>query len=165
MIKNVVGDVGEMEVSVRLMESGLFIVFLLGGKVPAFDLLAEILPNKKEKPYQFLIQVKSTDESSPYTVREHRLITPVPKAKLNELIDRPLPTYVAGVDLSTKDIYLVPAFDRKAGYGGSIPTKLKLVSNNRKANKVQLQKLKNDVIDYWKGLDIDNYKPSYNSAL
>lgn len=165
MIKNVIGEVGEMEVSIRLMESGLFMVYLLGGKVPAFDLLVEILPAKNEKPYQFLIQVKSTDEPSPYTVRNHKLKTPVPKANLNELIDRPLSTYVAGVDLSTKDIFLVPAYDRKASYSYSIPTKIKLVSNNRAANIVQLQKLKTDVIDYWKGLDIDNYKPSFNSAL
>ena len=76
MNTNVIGDIGEMEVSIRLMESSFFMVFLLGGKVPAFDLLAEILPNGNEMPYQFLIQVKTTDELTPYTINDHRLKTP-----------------------------------------------------------------------------------------
>lgn len=167
LTSNVIGDIGEMEVSTRLMETGLFIVFLLGGKVPAFDLLAEIVPdtNAQEKPYQFLIQVKSTDDANPFTQADHRLKTPVPNDKLNALIDRPLPSYIAGVDLNTSEVYLVPAFDRGAGYGGSIPDTFRLVKGNRAANTVLLQRLKNDVIDYWRGLDIDVYKPSFHSAL
>ena len=164
---NIIGDLGEMTVSLRLMETGLFRVFLLGGKVPAFDLLAEIVPvtNAKEKPYQFLIQVKSTGKPNPFTQVGRRLKTPVHNDKLNALIDRPLPSYVAGVDLNTSDVYLVPAFDRGVGYGGSIPTTFRLVSGNKVANAALLQQLKNDVIDYWRGLNIDNYKPSFHSAL
>lgn len=165
MNTNVIGDIGEMEVSIRLMESRLFMVFLLGGKVPAFDLLAEILPDENEMPYQFLIQVKTTDELNPYTVGDHRLKTPVPDKKLNALIDRPLPSYVAGVDLNTNDVYIVPAFDRNAGYGGSIPTTFLLRKGNKAANIIQLQRLKDDVINYWRGLNVDAYKPSFNSAL
>ena len=164
---NVIGDLGEMEVSTRLMETGLFIVFLLGGKVPVFDLLVEIVPNAnaQEKPYQFLVQVKSTQEANPYTKRTHRLKTPVPHDKLNALIDRPLPSYVAGVDINTSDVYLVPAFDRGAGYGGSIPGTFRLIKGNKAVNTALLQRLKNDVIAYWHGLNIDVYKPSFNSAL
>lgn len=163
--KNVVGDIGEMTVSIRLMESGLFNVFLLGGKVPAFDLLCEIIPqNNQEKPYQFLIQVKSTDEVNPYTKRYHRLKTPVPQTKLDKLIDRPLPSYVAGVDLNNMDVVLVPAFDTNSGYGGSIPTTHVLIPGNA-GNVAILQQLKADVINFWNGLNIDNYKPVYLSAL
>lgn len=164
---NVIGDIGEMEVSTRLMETGLFIVFLLGGKVPVFDLLVEIVPdaNAQEKPYQFLVQVKSTQEANPFTKRTHRLKTPVPNDKLNALIDRPLPSYVAGVDINTSDVYLVPAFDRGAGYGGSIPDTFRLIKGNKAVNTALLQRLKNDVIAYWHGLNIDVYKPSFNSAL
>lgn len=163
---NVIGDIGEMEVSTRLMESGLFIVSLLGGKVPAYDLLAEIVPdNVQEKPYQFLIQVKSTEKVNPFTRAGHRLKTPVPNDKLFALIDRPLPSYIAGVDLNTSDVYLVPAFDRGVSYGGSIPDIFRLVKGNKVANTALLQRLKNDVIDYWRGLNIDVYKPSFHSAL
>lgn len=165
MNQNIIGDIGEMEVSIRLMESGLFRVFLLGGKVPAFDLLAEIVPSFNEKPYQFLIQVKSTAVANPFTQDLHRLKTPVPSHNLNSLIDRPLPSFIAGVDLNTRDIYMAPAFDRGARYGGSIPDSFRLVSGNKMANVVPLQKLKTDVIDYWRGLNIDTYKPLYKSLL
>lgn len=162
---NVIGDIGEMEVSVRLMESDIFIVTLLGGKIPAYDLLVEIVPGPNEMPYQFLIQVKSTEEQNPYTLKTKRLKTPVPNKKLSALVDRPLPSYVAGVDLNTKDIFIVPAFDKQAGYTGSIPTKFQLKSGQKAANKVQLLLLKEDVTEYWRGLNVDTYKKSFKSKL
>ena len=164
---NVIGDIGEMTVSIRLMESGLINVFLLGGKVPAFDLLAELIPqNAQEKPYQFLIQVKSTNDAHPYTINDRRLKTPVPDNKYQALIDRPLPTYVAGVDLNTSDVYLVPAFDRTKSYRSSIPSGFKLIGKPKEAsNKRKLQRLKDDIVQYWQHLNIDNYKPNYASLI
>lgn len=41
---NAISYIGEMTVSIRLMNFSLINVFLLGGKVPAFDLLAELIP-------------------------------------------------------------------------------------------------------------------------
>ena len=164
---NAIGDIGEMTVSIRLLEFGLFNVYLLGGKVPAFDLLAELIPqNAQEKPYQFLIQVKSTDIAHPYTKIDRRLKTPVPDKKYQALIDRPLPTYVAGVDLNTSDVYLVPAFDRVKSFRNSIPTGFKLIGKPKKdSNKRKLQRLKDDIVQYWQHLNIDNYKPHYNSII
>ena len=104
----------------------LFNVFLLGGKVPAFNLLVEI----------------------------------------NAIIARPLPSYAAGVDLNTKDVYHVSCFDTNSKYGGSIQTNNKLVgSPNKQANLLMLNHLKNDIIKYWQRLNIDNYKPYFDSAL
>lgn len=163
---NIIGDRGEMIVSTRLMEFDLFNVFLLGGKVPAFDLLVEMIPqNDNEKPYQFLVQVKTTSKTDCFTKR-NRLKTPIPQEKLNAIISRPLPSYAAGVDLNTEDVYLVPCFDTNSKYGGSIPTNNKLFgSPNKQANLSLLKHLKNDIINYWQGLNIDNYKPNFNSAL
>ena len=164
---NAIGDIGEMTVSIRLLEFGLFNVYLLGGKVPAFDLLAELIPqNAQEKPYQFLIQAKSTDIAHPYTKIDRRLKTPVPDKKYQALIDRPLPTYVAGVDLNTADVYLVPAFDRAKSFRNSLPTGFKLIGKPKKdSNKRKLQRLKDDIVQYWQHLNIDNYKPHYNSII
>lgn len=164
---NAIGDIGEMTVSIRLLEFGLFNVYLLGGKVPAFDLLAELIPqNAQEKPYQFLIQVKSTDIAQPYTKQERMLKTPVPDKKFQALIDRPLPTYVAGVDLNTSDVYLVPAFDRTKSFRNAIPTGFKLIGKPKKdSNKRKLQCLKDDIVQYWQHLNIDNYKPHYHSMI
>lgn len=124
---NSIGEIGEMIVSIRLMEYGLMAVYLLGGKVPAFDILAELIPqNKNEKPYQFLVQVKSTLDTNPYVKKNGNIRTPVPDKKLKNLIRRPLPTYVAGVDLNTNDVYLVPAFDRNKSYKIPFPQILNL---------------------------------------
>ena len=163
---NVIGDRGEMIVSTRLMEYSLFQVFLLGGKVPAFDLLVEMIPqNANEKPYQFLVQVKTTSMTKCFTLK-HRLKTPVPHDKLDALIDRPLPSYAAGVDLNTEDVYLVPCFDTNSGYNGSIPTNNRLVNKPKTPNNLALlQRLKSDIMDYWHGLNIDTYKPQFNSSL
>lgn len=162
--KDVIGDAGEMTASIRLMESGLFRVFLLGGKVPAFDLLVEIIPqNQIEKPYQFLVQVKSTN-MKPARTKKNRLKTPVPKANLSDLIDRPLPSYIAGVDISKSEVVLVSAFDKTAKYSSSIPTSYLLQQGNTN-NLIVLQQLKDDIVSYWTGLNIDNYKPNYASSL
>lgn len=163
---NVIGDRGEMIVSTRLIEYNFFQVFLLGGKVPSFDLLVEMIPqNANEKPYQFLVQVKTTSMTNCFTLK-HRLKTPVPHEKLDALIDRPLPSYAAGVDLNTEDVYLVPCFDTNSGYSGSIPTNNRLVNKPKTPNNLALlQRLKSDIIDYWHGLNIDTYKPQFNSTL
>lgn len=164
---NAIGDIGEMTVSIRLMEFGSINVFLLGGKVPAFDLLAELIPHDdQEKPYQFLIQVKTTNTKHPFTKRVKKLKTPVPDKKLKALINRPLPTYVAGVDLNTFDVYLVSAFDRTKSFRNSIPTGFKLEGKpNVAANKRNLNRLWDDVKRYWLNLNIDTYKPNYNSSI
>lgn len=118
-----------------------------------------------KKPYQFLIQVKSTNGINPYTIRNHRLKTPIKKANLSELIDRPLPSYIAGVDLNTGDVFIVSAFDRNAKFSNSIHTTFRLIRGNRTRNTLQLQQLKTDVNNYWQNLHIDAYKSSFNSLL
>ena len=82
ILSNTIGDIGEMLVCTRLMESGIFAAYLLGGKVPAFDILAEIVPTHNLKPYQFLIQVKATDEVNPFTIRDHRLKNSSPSGEI-----------------------------------------------------------------------------------
>lgn len=165
MDPNAIGDRGEMLASVRLTESNIFMTCLLGGKVPAYDILAEINPGPNEMPYQFLIQVKSTDRQNPYTVKGKRIKTPIPNKKLGALVDRPLPTYVAGVDLNTEDVFIVPAFDKNAGYSSSIPTSFKLSPGQKAVNKSLLLKLKEDVIRYWQGINIDAYKTTFKSSI
>jgi hypothetical protein len=165
MNPNLIGDRGEMIASSRLMEGGLFYVECIGGKVPTFDLLCAIAPqNGADKPYQFLVQVKGSTKANLYTRGSTRIKTPVPKSKLQALIDYPLPTYVAGVDLNAEKVYIAAAFDRNLNYKSSIPTGYCLELNSP-ANVPNLNSLKQDVIKYWQGLIIDNYKPSYQTLL
>lgn len=165
MNPNLIGDRGEMIASNRLMEAGVFYVECIGGKTPTFDLLCTIVPqNVGEKPYQFLVQVKSSEKTNLYTRRNNRIKTPVAASDLQALIDYPLPTYVAGVDIKEEKVYIAAAFDRTLHYGSSIPTGYCLQHNSLR-NASNLNNLKSDVIKFWEGVDIDHYKPTYHTSL
>lgn len=160
---NIIGDNGERYAAIRLTQGQLFDVIELGGKTPAFDLLCRI--NDVQKPYQFLVQVKSTETDIYTATQPIRIKTPVPMKKYTTLQKRPLPTYVAGVNNETGDVYIAPAFAVTNEYGGSIPTTYRLSMSNKAASLEYLNLLKKDVIDYWDGLNIQDYKPTYDSAL
>lgn len=160
---NIIGDNGERNAAIRLTQGQLFDVIELGGKTPAFDLLCRI--NDGQKPYQFLVQVKATETDIFTTTVPVRIKTPVPKKKYAQLQKRPLPTYVVGVNNDNGDVYIAPAFETEDKYGGSIPTTYRLSQSDKAGSLANLNRLKNDIIDYWDGLDIQVYKPAFNSAL
>lgn len=160
---NIIGDNGERYAAIRLTQGQLFDVIELGGKTPAFDLLCRI--NDEQKPYQFLVQVKATETDIFTKTKPVRIKAPVPKRKYRPLQRRPLPTYVAGVDNTSGDVYIAAAFEVTNNYGGSVPTTYRLSSSDQVGSLANLNLLKQDVIDYWDGLDIQVYKPAFNSSL
>ena len=161
---NIIGDNGERFAAIRLTQGQLFDVIELGGKTPAFDLLCRI--NDTQKPYQFLVQVKAR-ETAPIYTKEHpvRIKTPVPDRKYKSLQLRPLPTYVAGVDNTNGDVFIAAAFGTTNNYKNSIPITYKLSLSDKAASLAALQRMKNDVINYWDGLDIQTYKSAFNSII
>lgn len=163
-VLNSIGSRGENITATRLTEFHIFRECFLGEKYPAADFLFDIADNKT--PYPFLVQVKATHQTQKYTDDKKGIKTPVPKRKLGKLVDRPLPTYIAGVDEDKEIVYLAPAFDRNANYSSNIPTKLKLKSGNKR-NKKYLEKLRDDVIKYWKNINpnVKNYKDNFKSTL
>ena len=72
---------------------------------------------------------------------------------------------MAGVDNTTGDVFISAAFRPANNYKNNMPITYKLSLNDKAASLANLQRLKNDVIDYWDGLDIQVYKPAFNSAL
>lgn len=84
---------------------------------------------------------------------------------LQALIDYPLPTYVAGVDIEAEKVYIAAAFDKNLRYSSSIPTGHYLENNSPNNNASHLNSLKQDVIRFWQGLNVDIYKPSYQTQL
>lgn len=161
---NIIGDNGERNAAIRLTQGQLFDVIELGGKTPVFDLLCCI--NDAQKPYQFLVQVKATETPPIYTKKiPKRITTPVPDKKYKPLQLRPLPTYVAGVDNTTGDVFISAAFCTANNYKNNMPTTYKLSISDKAASLVNLRRMRNDVIDYWDGLDIQVYKPVFNSSL
>lgn len=161
---DIIGNNGERNAAIRLTQGQLFDVIELGGKTPAFDLLCRI--NDPQKPYQFLVQVKATEACNVFTPSNPpRIKTPVPNDKYKQLQIRPLPTYVAGVDNNSGDVYIAPAFKITNDYRSSIPTTYRLSINDKNGSLNNLNLLKNDVLNYWDGLNIQTYKSAFTSLL
>lgn len=161
MCTNNIGERGENLVRLRLLKYNIFNVYFLGDKAPIVDILLEI--NDKRKPYLGLAQIKSTEQENCYT-ENGRMKTPVPKEKLLSLINRPLPTYVIGADLNNEIIHIAPAFDKTINYS-SIPPNLVLDNKYPEQYKANLEKLCNDITNYWDNMQVMPYKTSYQSSL
>lgn len=157
----IIGSQGEMLASVLLQTDEIFRIQLLGGTVEAFDIYVEI--NDKTHPFPFLVQVKATDMNVRYN--QNGIITPVPDEKLKWLIDRLVPTYVAGFDLRDLKMYLAPAFIMRTSYRTGIPLNHTLDLNNRNSTAGILRLLKRDVMNYWQSMNTANFKDSFVSQL
>lgn len=134
-------------------------MFFLGDKAPVVDFLVEI--NDTKVPYAFMVQVKSTIRG--YNTAGDLKVR-VSKDNYKALLKRPLPTYVAGVDINTETVYLCSAFSDKACVK-SLPVKNKLRFTSPVTTKRVLDMLKNDVIKYWQNAKTIGFKKKYTSML
>lgn len=157
--QNAIGDQGESIFSTRISQDNIFKVYFLGEKAPIVDFLVEIID--EQNPYQCFIQVKSTTLG--YN-KKGNLKVSISQPKLKALINRPLPTYIAGVDIQNEYVYIHPAFNHNMKIT-SIPINNKLFVANKVASVSVLQRLKQDIINYWTTINIDNHKTQYNSIL
>lgn len=157
---NIIGSRGEMISTAILMTNEIFYAELIGGKAPSFDIYVEI--HDADKPYPFLIQIKTTTQSDMYN--SSSIKTPVDDPKLQSLVRRPIPTYVGGLDMNNNILYLASAFSGKEHYS-SIPLNHKLELFNPQAAVVELQILREDVIRFYDSNNIPNQKINFKSSL
>lgn len=143
-----------------LMTGQIFSAELLGGKVPSFDVYAEVFD--QNKPYPFLVQIKTSTMKNMYN--QNSIKTPVPDAKLISLCNRPIPTYVAGFDMRHNILYIAPAFSGTEKYA-SIPLIHKIELYNPAAAEAELRKLRDDVLAFYDNNNIPSLKKSYTSTL
>lgn len=161
MNTNLIGDRGESIFNTRITEHEMFNVYFLSAKAPIVDFLIEIAD--EATPFQCLVQVKSTSQG--YLKRNGKLRAKVPVDKMQKLINRPLPTYVAGVDLKNERVYICPAFNDANVYTSSIPITHILDKQNAVATQQTLNMLKQDIIEYWNNANVNLYKTSFRSRL
>ncbi|MCR4828247.1 MAG: DUF4365 domain-containing protein [Bacteroidales bacterium] len=156
---NAIGDRGESIFHSRITEHYLFNVYFLGEKAPIVDFLLEIIDSKKS--YFFMVQVKSTEKGYDSS---GNLKVKVSKRKYGELLKRPMPTYVAGVDNNSETVYLCSAFGDKKSLN-SMPIKHVLKQSKKATSKKTLELLKQDVITYWENSKTKSYKKKFKSSL
>lgn len=158
----ITGESGELFVAGLLMTGGLFFAKQIGGKMPSFDIFAEV--NDTATPFPLYIQVKTTKKRNKYN--KASIKTPVPDNTVKELAAMPIPTYVAGYDIDSHIIYLAPVFSGNEHYS-SIPITHKIELSNKAKAIIELEKLKNDVVNFFvnQGINMQNYKQSYVSQL
>lgn len=156
---NAIGDHGEKIFAMRISQHHMFSVYFLGDKAPIVDFLLEI--NDSKTPFAFMVQVKSTEKA---LGKSKTLGVKVSKEKYKGLLRRPLPTYIAGVDIPNETVYLCSAFKDKT-HLPSMPTKYCLKFSRPKSTLNTLNLLKQDVIRYWKDARIANHKKKFVSSL
>lgn len=156
---NAIGDHGEKIFAARISQHHMFSVYFLGDKAPIVDFLLEIKDSKT--PYAFMIQVKSTETA---LGKAKNLGVKVSKEKYKGLLKRPLPTYIAGVDIPNETVYICSAFKDKT-HLPSMPTKYCLKFTRPKSTQKTLNLLKADVIRYWQEAKVANHKKKFVSSL
>lgn len=157
--QNIIGGRGEYVFYSRITQYGIFSAYFLGEKAPIVDFLLQI--NDVNTPFSCFIQIKSTEQG--YN-KEKKLKVNVHQKKFKALLERPLPTYVAGVDLNKEIVFIAPAFtlDHRQT---SMKTNNKLDYNDPLITKNTLNELKTDIINYWNKIESLNVKSSFKSQL
>lgn len=89
----------------------------------------------------------------------------ISNSKLLELIKRPLPTYIAGVDVNNEIVYINPAFDTSVSYSSGMPVSHLLDRTKQVVSKATLDLLIQDVKNFWDNLSANGYKTSFHSVL
>lgn len=158
--KNHSGDSGEKVVGALLSRFAFFNIYFLDGKAPIEDFVGEVAD--ANKPYPFFVQVKSTIQG---VDKYGKLQASLEDSKRLALLKRPIPTYLAGVDLNKLEVYLAPVFDSNVKYS-TVPPSHVFGFNDDAKLAVQMNLLKDDIINFWDNqTDAPAKKTTYKSLL
>jgi hypothetical protein len=152
-MQNEIGDLGEAIFNVEISRDYIFRPRHLGEKWPSSDFYVELIGPKEH--FFFLVQVKSTSQG--FDSKGNLKIKATSK-KLNELNNYFCPTYLAGVDVDSNSVYLIPINKSKRKDLNKLKTKFELNAINR-------QLLFEDVRDFWENTNLKSYKASFNHMI
>jgi len=153
MNPNEIGELGEGIFNVAISRDLIFRPRHLGEKWPSSDFYVELVGLKEH--FFFIVQVKSTtlglDKKGNLKVKAN-------KKKLHDLNAYYCPTFLAGVDINTEEVYLIAINKNKRKDISNLPTKFKLDKVNRKL-------LYDDVKKFWENTDIKAYKNAFKHRI
>lgn len=158
--KNQTGDSGEKVVGALLSRFPFFNIYFLDGKAPIEDFVGEL--TDPDKPYPFFVQVKSTvlgvDNGG-------KLQASLEESKRQALLKRPIPTYLAGVDINSLEVYIAPVFDPNKKYS-TVPSTHVIGFANDQLLVSEMELLRNDIIQFWEQhTNSTSQKTTYKSLL
>ena len=153
MTNNEIGDLGEAIFNVEISRDYIFRPRHLGEKWPSSDFYVELIGPKEH--FFFIVQVKSTTQG---VDASGNLKVKAPKKKVADLNAYYCPTYLAGVNVNTNEVYLAAINKDLDKDFSKMPTVFKLDTNNRKT-------LFNEVKSFWENTDLRNYKDNFNHGI
>lgn len=153
MKNNEIGDLGEAIFNVEISRDYMFRPRHLGEKWPSSDYYVELIGPKEH--IFFIVQVKSTSKGLD---TNNNLKVQASAKKLRDLNNYYCPTYLAGVDVVTNSVYLIPINNSKRKDLSKLTTKFQLNSKTRKM-------LFADVKAFWANSGIKSYKQTYNHTI
>ena len=153
MNPNEIGELGEGIFNVAISRDLIFRPRHLGEKWPSSDFYVELVGLKEH--FFFIVQVKSTTQGFD---KKGNLKVKASKKKLQELNAYYCPTYLAGVDIDTEEVFLIAINKHKRKDISKLPTKFKLDNANRKL-------LYDDVKEFWVNTDIKAYKNAFKHGI
>jgi len=152
-MQNEIGDLGEAIFNVEISRDYIFRPRHLGEKWPSSDFYVELIGPKEH--FFFIVQVKSTTQGLD---TKGNLKAKATSKKIKELNSYYCPTYIAGVDVNSSSVYLIPINKNKRKDLSKITTEFILNTANR-------QKLFDDVKDFWETTDIKTYKRDFKHSI
>jgi hypothetical protein len=153
MDKNAIGDKGENIFNLEISTDYTFRPRHLGEKWPSSDFYVELIGPKEN--FYFIVQVKSTSQGLD---GGNNLKIQASAAKLRKLSNYYCPTYLAGVDVNTREVYLVPINKSKRKNLTKLSTTFHLNKQNRKL-------LYKDVKNFWSNSDLKKYKRTFKHTI
>lgn len=153
MTNNEIGDLGEAIFNVEISRDYIFRPRYLGEKWPSSDFYVELIGPKEH--FFFIVQVKSTTQGNDAS---GNLKIQAPKKKIDDLNLYYCPTYLAGVNVNTSEVYLTSINKDVQKDISKLSTIFKLDTNNRKV-------LFNDVKSFWENTDLRNYKDNFKHRI
>lgn len=160
--RSIIGQRSEAVFENRILEDGIIgAAHFMGEKAEAVDFLCEF--DDGGKRYSFKVQVKGTLKG--YLKKNGNLRVQVNKKTIQILNSDLLPTYIAGVDLTSEKVYLYNT-SHLTNRLSALPTSHCLSLNNQgQQNIVELNILRNDVITFWQHVFANNLKSTFNSSI
>lgn len=153
MKNNEIGELGEAIFNVEISRDYMFRPRHLGEKWPSSDFYVELIGPKEH--IFFIVQVKSTTQGLD---KKNNLKIQAPATKLQELNRYYCPTYLAGVNVNTDDVYLIPINTSRRKNIGKLSTAFILNTANRKL-------LFDDVKDFWDNSGLKLYKQGFKHNI